>query len=70
MSLIDAWQCTLLPYQAHALLVRASMTPITDKDPQARQRAIEDATRRIKREHPEFFQPEEALPDESTCCSE
>jgi hypothetical protein len=56
---IDSWQSTLLPYPAHVLLVRASMTPISERDPMARQRAIEEATSKVKRDYPSFFLTEE-----------
>lgn len=46
----------VLPFEARALLVRAASTPVPDCDPYARIRAIEEATARVQRALPEFFQ--------------
>lgn len=45
----------LLPADAVAQLQRAALTPITEDDPLARVKAIEQTTRRIKMQHPQFF---------------
>lgn len=45
----------LLPAAAVALLQRANLTPITANDPLARVKAIEQATRRIKIQFPQYF---------------
>lgn len=45
----------LLPPFAIELLQKAARTPITAADPLARVKAIESATRRIKREYPHLF---------------
>lgn len=45
----------ILPADAIAQLQRAALTPITEDDPLARVKAIEQATRRIKMQHPQFF---------------
>lgn len=46
---------TILPADAIAQLQRAASTPITEDDPLARVKAIEQITRRIKTQHPHFF---------------
>lgn len=46
---------TALPADAVALLQRAAQTPITADDPLARVKAIEQATKRIKRDYPNHF---------------
>lgn len=45
----------LLPAAAVAMLQRAHQTPITADDPLARVKAIEQATRRIKLQFPQYF---------------
>lgn len=46
---------TLLPPLARKLLIDAAATPENPKDPLARQRAIEDATKKVKSMYPQFF---------------
>lgn len=48
----------VLPAEAVAQLQRAAKTPITADDPLARVKAIEQATKRIKRDYPHLFQQE------------
>jgi hypothetical protein len=48
----------VLPADAVAQLQRAALTPITAADPLARVKAIEQTTRRIKVQHPQFFKVE------------
>lgn len=45
----------ILPVDAIAQLQRAALTPITEDDPLARVKAIEQTTRRIKMQHPQYF---------------
>ena len=45
----------VLPAAAVAMLQRANQTPVTADDPLARVKAIEQATRRIKMQYPQFF---------------
>lgn len=45
----------VLPAAAQRELQRAAQTPITARDPLARQKAIEKATQRIKSENPQLF---------------
>lgn len=45
----------LLPPQAQAILRRAAIQPVTESDPLARVKAIEQAIKRIKQQHPTFF---------------
>lgn len=45
----------VLPRDAIAELKRAAQTPNTAADPQAREKAIDDVTRRIKRNYPLLF---------------
>ncbi len=49
----------ILPAAAIALLQRAAQTPITADDPLARVIAIEQATKRVKRDYPQFFTQEQ-----------
>lgn len=49
---------SVLPVEAIALLQRAAKTPVTDADPLARVKAIEQATAKVKREYPTYFQKE------------
>lgn len=48
-----------LPAAAIALLQRAAKTPITAEDPLARVKAIEQATKRVKRDYPHLFQEQQ-----------
>lgn len=48
----------LLPFDAAMILKKAALTPITQKDPMARRKAIESATAQVKRMYPAFFQTE------------
>lgn len=48
----------LLPEDARAVLQRAACTPIPPDDPLARQKAVEEANRRVRRMYPEYFQQE------------
>lgn len=50
----------VLPAAAIALLQRAAKTPITAEDPLARVKAIEQATKRVKRDYPHLFQEQYA----------
>jgi hypothetical protein len=50
---------TLLPPLLIKALQKAAATPITPDDPLARIKALEQATQRIKRNHPELFKTEE-----------
>lgn len=50
---------TALPAEAVALLQRAANTPITADDPLARVKAIEQVTKRIKRDYPNHFVEQE-----------
>lgn len=45
----------VLPPEAVAQLQRAARTPFDEFDPLARVKAIEQATRRVKRDYPNFF---------------
>ncbi|CAB5162337.1 hypothetical protein UFOVP151_20 [uncultured Caudovirales phage] len=45
----------ILPAEAIAQLQRAALTPITTNDPLARVKAIEQAVKRVKRNHPQYF---------------
>lgn len=45
----------LLPEDARAMLQRAARTPIPPDDPLARQKAVEEANRRVRRMYPEYF---------------
>ena len=45
----------VLPLAAARALQRAAQTPNTPDDPQARAKAIDKATARIKREYPQHF---------------
>jgi hypothetical protein len=45
----------LLPLDAQALLRRAAATRVTDTDPMARIRAVDQAIKRVKREHSRLF---------------
>lgn len=45
----------VLPADATALLIRASQIENTADDPKARDRAVEAATRRIKKAYPQYF---------------
>jgi len=47
-----------LPFEAAMILRRASQTPITAKDPLARQKAIEIACAQVMRMYPAFFKSE------------
>lgn len=47
--------CSLLPFPARSILTRAAQTPVTEDDPFARERAIREATDRVRREYPQFF---------------
>lgn len=49
--------CALLPPAARALLQQAASTP--DNPQGTRQKAIEKATEKVRREHPEFFRKED-----------
>lgn len=51
----DKEPSAILPADAIAQLKRAAATPITEDDPLARVKAIEQTTRRIKTQHPQFF---------------
>lgn len=44
-----------LPVDAQLDLMAAAKTPITAVDPLARVKAIEQATKRVKRNYPRFF---------------
>lgn len=46
---------TTLPPDAVTALVSAAATPHSAADPLRRQKAIEQATQRIKRQYPQFF---------------
>ena len=48
-------ESTVLPPLARKLLMDAAATPDNPKDPLARQRAIEDATKKVKSMYPKFF---------------
>lgn len=48
-------ESTVLPPLARKLLMEAAATPDNPKDPLARQRAIEDATKKVKQMYPNFF---------------
>jgi hypothetical protein len=50
--------CRLLPEDARSMLQRAACTPNPPDDPLARQKAIEEANRRVRRMYPEYFQQE------------
>jgi len=50
---------TLLPPGVSAALMRAAQTPVTDSDPLARQRAIEEVNRKARLRHPEYFREED-----------
>lgn len=50
--------CRLLPEDARAILQRAACTPIPPDDPLARQKAVEEANRRVRRMYPEYFSEE------------
>jgi hypothetical protein len=50
--------CRLLPEEARAILQRAASTHIPSNDPLARQKAIEDANRKVRNLFPEFFRKE------------
>ena len=54
-----------LPPAAIAQLQRAAQTPITADDPLARVKAIEQATARVKRDYPEFFNQEQCNEDQA-----
>ena len=45
----------ILPWEAVQMLTRAAKTPVTEKDPLARLKAIEEADRRIRRQYPRYF---------------
>lgn len=45
----------LLPLDAQAMLRRAAATKVPESDPLARVRAVDQAIKRIKREHPHLF---------------
>lgn len=47
--------CSLLPFPARSILARAAQTPVTEEDPFSRERAIREATDRVRREYPQFF---------------
>lgn len=47
------------PAAAVAQLQRAAQTPITEADPLARVKAIEQATQRIKQQFPHYFRKDE-----------
>lgn len=49
-----------LPPQARWRLVRAAQTPITDDDPLARVRAVNEASTLARLQHPELFKKEDA----------
>ena len=49
-----------LPFDARMQLVRASQTPITNGDPLARFRAVDEASDRIRYQYPHFFKKEES----------
>lgn len=48
----------LLPEDARAMLQRAARTDIPRNDPLARQKAIEEAHRKVRTLYPEFFNKE------------
>lgn len=56
---------TALPAEAVAQLQRAALTPIPADDPLARVKAIEQVTKRIKREHPDLFKEPENHEDQT-----
>lgn len=58
----DKEPSTILPADAIAQLQRAALTPVTEDDPLARVKAIEQITRRIKTQHPHLFK---GIKDES-----
>jgi hypothetical protein len=45
----------IMPIDARAMLIRASQTPITKWDPNARIKAVEKATAKIKLKYPHLF---------------
>ena len=47
-----------LPFNVRMQLVRASQTPITNGDPLARVRAVDQASDHVRSQYPEFFQKE------------
>lgn len=49
---------TLLPEKYRSELIRAAQTP-TDKDPNARAKAIDRVLERVRLMHPELFKDEE-----------
>lgn len=55
----------VLPAFAIALLKRAAQTPITADDPLARVKAIEQASKRIKRDYPNLFKEHENYEDQT-----
>lgn len=55
----------LLPADAVAELQRAAQTPITATDPLARVKAIEQATKRVKANHPQFFKEQHNHEDQT-----
>lgn len=54
-NLKTPWVCEHLPYYARDQLVRASKTPLTNGDPLARVRAIEQASETVRNHYPHFF---------------
>lgn len=48
----------VLPLDARMSLVRAAATPVTDEDPLARVRAVNEASKRIKFLHSNLFTKE------------
>jgi hypothetical protein len=47
-----------LPFDARTQLVRASQTPITNGDPLARVRAVNQASEQVQRQYPNYFTKE------------
>ncbi len=45
----------ILPADAREILQQAARTPNTERDPLARTKAIEQATARVRRMYPKFF---------------
>jgi len=52
------WKHAALPAEAQARLREAAKTPATAADPLARVKAIDKATRWVRRTYPEFFKQE------------
>jgi len=49
------WQHALLPAAAVRMLQRATQAPVTQADPLARRKAVDEAAQQVRRMWPQYF---------------